>query len=184
PGARAPLRWRRRRGSRRRGDRAMTRVDHLMRADMFRAMRNVALLLGLAGVLALAFVALFGSRLTPSDPQAQRLVLFYPDGTFKVPPTPPDAYYPLGTDPLGRDQLARILWGARLTFTVVLLALLLRASLALAFGVVAGWRGGTYVDVLITFVTNAVAGVPQLLLALLVAVALREYAILGFVVAL
>ena len=145
---------------------------------------NVALIIGLLGVAALGAIALFGPLLSAADPQAQRLVLFYPDGTFKVPPTPPDAYYPLGTDPLGRDQLARILWGARLTFTVVLLALLLRASLALVFGVVAGWRGGTYVDVLITFVTNAVAGVPQLLLALLVAVALREYAILGFVVAL
>ena len=145
---------------------------------------NVALIIGLLGVAALGAIALFGPLLSAADPQAQRLVLFYPDGTFKVPPTPPDAYYPLGTDPLGRDQLARILWGARLTFTVVLLALLLRASLALAFGVVAGWCGGSYVDVLITFVTNAVAGVPQLLLALLVAVALREYAILGFVVAL
>ncbi|TMF56973.1 MAG: ABC transporter permease [Chloroflexi bacterium] len=156
----------------------------MRRGDAGRMLGNVALIIGLLGVAALGAIALFGPLLSAADPQAQRLVLFYPDGTFKVPPTPPDAYYPLGTDPLGRDQLARILWGARLTFTVVLLALLLRASLALAFGVVAGWRGGTYVDVLITFVTNAVAGVPQLLLALLVAVALREYAILGFVVAL
>ncbi|TME71397.1 MAG: hypothetical protein E6I48_13885, partial [Chloroflexi bacterium] len=130
----------------------------MRRGDAGRMLGNVALIIGLLGVAALGVIALFGPLLSAADPQAQRLVLFYPDGTFKVPPTPPDAYYPLGTDPLGRDQLARILWGARLTFTVVLLALLLRASLALAFGVVAGWRGGTYVDVLITFVTNAVAG--------------------------
>ena len=155
----------------------------MRRDDARRLLRNVALVVGLAGVLALGTVALFGSQLSAGDPQAQRLVVFYPDGTFKVPPTPPDAYYPLGTDPLGRDQLARILWGARLTFTVVLLALLLRALLAVFFGVLAGWRGGS-VDALITLVTNAVAGIPQLLLALLVAVALRESAILGFVVAL
>jgi len=65
----------------------------------------------------------------------------------------------------------------------VLLALLLRALLAVVFGVLAGWRGG-YVDALVTLLTNAFAGVPQLLLALLVAVALREYAIVGFIVAL
>jgi peptide/nickel transport system permease protein len=155
----------------------------MRRGDGGRMLRNVALILGLAGVIALGAIALFGPQLSAGDPQAQRLVVFYPDGTFKVPPTPPDAYYPLGTDPLGRDQLARILWGARLTLTVVLLALLLRAALALFFGVLGGWRGGS-VDAVITLVTNAVAGVPQLLLALLVAVALREQAILGFVIAL
>ena len=155
----------------------------MRRGDAGRMLRNAALILGLVGVIALGAVALFGPQLSAADPQAQRLVLFYPDGTFKVPPTPPDQYNPLGTDPLGRDQLARILWGARLTFTVVLLALLLRAFLAVFFGVLAGWRGGS-ADALVMLGTNAIAGVPQLLLALLVAVALREYAILGFVVAL
>jgi len=155
----------------------------MMRGDAGRAIRNIALLLGLAGVLTLAFVALFGSRLTPSDPQAQRLVLFFPGGTFKVPPSPPDPYYPLGTDPLGRDQLARLLWGARLTFTVVLLALGLRTTLAVLTGIAAGWRRGAIAEA-VTVITNAVAGVPQLLLALLIAILLRDQAILGFVVAL
>jgi peptide/nickel transport system permease protein len=155
----------------------------MRRGDAGRMVRNVALVGGLAGVFVLGVLALFGAQLSAGDPQAQRLVLFFPDGTFKVPPTPPDQYYPLGTDPLGRDQLARILWGARLTFTVVLLALLLRATLAVLLGVLAGWRGGS-VDALITLATNAIAGIPQLLLALLVAVALRESAILGFVIAL
>lgn len=155
----------------------------MRRDDLRRMLLNVPLIVGLIGVIALAALALFGAQLSAADPQAQRLVLFYPDGTFKVPPTPPDSYNPLGTDPLGRDQLARILWGARLTFTVVLLALLLRAALALALGILAGWRGGA-ADALVTLVTNAIAGVPQLLLALLVAVALREHAIIGFVIAL
>lgn len=155
----------------------------MKRDDLRRTMRNVPLILGLTGLVVLGVLALFGPQLSVADPQAQRLVLFYPDGTFKVPPTPPDAYNPLGTDPLGRDQLARILWGARLTLTVVLLALALRAALALTFGVLAGWRGGA-TEAVITLVTNAVAGVPQLLLALLVAVALRDHAIIGFVVAL
>jgi peptide/nickel transport system permease protein len=155
----------------------------MTRADAGRFSRNIPLVIGLLGVLALAIVALFGSAMTHSDPQAQRIVLFFPDGVFKVPPTPPDAYYPLGTDPLGRDQLARILWGARLTFTVVLLALLLRTALAVVLGLAAGWRRGV-VDDLVTLITNAVAGVPQLLLALLIAILLRDQAILGFVIAL
>ena len=52
----------------------------MTRADAGRLASNVALLIGLLGVVALAIVALFGSSMTPSDPQAQRLVLFFPDG--------------------------------------------------------------------------------------------------------
>jgi peptide/nickel transport system permease protein len=155
----------------------------MTRSDAVRFASNVALLVGLLGVVILALVALFGSVMTQSDPQAQRIVLFFPGGVFKVPPTPPDAYYLLGTDPLGRDQLARILWGARLTFTVVLLALALRTTLALLVGLASGWRRGP-IDDLLTLVTNAVAGVPQLLLALLIAILLRDQAIFGFVIAL
>ena len=155
----------------------------MTRDDVRRVVANPALVLGLAGALLLAAIALFGSQLTAADPNAQRIVLFFPNGTFLVPPTPPDQYYPLGTDPLGRDQLARVLYGARLTFTVVLLALAIRAALAILVGVIGGWAGGP-IDRVLTIVTNAIGGVPQFLLALLIAVALREHAILGFTLAL
>jgi peptide/nickel transport system permease protein len=151
--------------------------------DLLRVLRNPALLIGLAGVIVLGLVALFGPQLTSADPQAQRIVIFFPDGDFAVPPVPPNPYYPLGTDPLGRDQLARLLWGARLTFTVVLLALGLRTLLALVVGVAGAWRGGA-TDQLATLLTDAVSGFPQLLLALLLAIALRDQAIVGFVIAL
>lgn len=154
-----------------------------MRGDATRLLRNLALLIGLAGVLALGAVALFGPQLAAVDPHVQRVVIFYPGGDFKAPPTAPDEFYPLGTDPLGRDQVARILWGARTTFTVVLLALLVRSTLAISLGVLAGWRRGA-ADNAVVWLTNAVSGVPQLLLAVLVAVALREHAVTGFVVAL
>ena len=154
-----------------------------MREDARRFAANPPLLLGLLGVLVLAVIALFGPQLASADPNAQRIVIFFPDHTFKVPPTSPDQYYPLGTDPLGRDQLSRILYGARLTFTVVVLALLLRATLAVTVGIVAGWSGGT-VDRALVIVTNAVGGIPQFLLALLLAVAFQDMAILGFTLAL
>ncbi|TME73307.1 MAG: hypothetical protein E6I48_11710, partial [Chloroflexi bacterium] len=64
----------------------------MRRGDAGRMLGNVALIIGLLGVAVLGAIALFGPLLSAADPQAQRLVLFYPDGTFKVPPTPPDAY--------------------------------------------------------------------------------------------
>ncbi len=155
----------------------------MIRADLRRLAANPALILGLLGVVTLAIVALFGAQLASADPNAQRMVIFFPDHTFKVPPTSPDRYYPLGTDPLGRDQLSRILYGARLTFTVVLGALLLRAVLATSVGMLSGWRGGA-VDRTLAIVTSAVGGIPQLLLALLLAVALHGMAVLGFTLAL
>jgi len=155
----------------------------MTRDDARRMFANPALIAGLFGAILLAVVALFGAQLATQDPNAQRIVIFFPGGTFAVPPTPPDQYYPLGTDPLGRDQLSRVLYGARLTFTVVLLALFLRAALAIGVGVLGGWSGGV-IDRAFAVITNAVGGIPQFLLALLIAVMLREQAILGFTLAL
>lgn len=151
--------------------------------DLRRAVSNLPLILGLLGVLAIGLVALFGPQLAPGDPQAQRVILFYPDGRFDTPPTPPDELFLLGTDPLGRDQASRLLYGARLTLGATLLGLAGRVALGLALGILAGWRRGR-ADIAVTWLTNAVAGVPQLMLALLIAVAMREHGFLGFVVAL
>lgn len=151
--------------------------------DVRRALTNVPLVLGMLGVLAIAVMALFGPQLAPGDPQAQRVILFYAGGRFEAPPTPPDELFLLGTDPLGRDQASRLLWGARLTLGATLLGLAGRAALGLIVGVLAGWRRG-HVDTALSWLTNAVAGFPQLMLALLIAVALREHGFFGFVVAL
>jgi len=153
------------------------------RNELARALSNLPLVLGLAGVLAIAVIALFGAQLAPEDPQAQRVLVFYPGGRFEAPPTPPDELFLLGTDPLGRDQVSRLLWGARLTLGATLLGLAGRAALGLIVGVLAGWRRGR-VDTALTWLTNAVSGFPQLMLALLIAVALHEHGFFGFVVAL
>ena len=75
------------------------------------------------------------------------------------------------------------MWGARLTLGATLLGLAGRALLGLLVGVLAGWRRGP-VDTALTWFSGAVAGFPQLMLALLIAVALREHGLIGFVVAL
>ncbi|HET8567530.1 MAG TPA: ABC transporter permease [Candidatus Limnocylindria bacterium] len=151
--------------------------------ELARFASNLPLVLGLAGVVLIAVVALFGPQLASSDPQAQRVIVFYPGGRFEAPPTPPDQYYPLGTDPLGRDQLSRLLWGARLTLGATLLGLAGRTIVGLALGLLAGWRRGP-VDTAVVWLTNAVGGFPQLMLALLLVVALRDLGFLGFVIAL
>ena len=71
----------------------------------------------------------------------------------------------LGTDNLGRDVLSRLVWGARLSLGIVLLATLLIMSAGVAVGVVAGYVGGLVDDILMR-AADAVLSVPTLLLAL------------------
>ena len=153
-----------------------------MKSDPRAAAGNLPLMLGLIGTLAIALVVLFGDRIAPYDPQAWRIVEFY-DGRIIVPPSPPDSHHLLGTDPLGRDLLSRLLWGARLSITVTGLAVLLRVGLALVVGtLIAATRG--LGSALVLTLTNIVSGYPQLMLALLVGVALRDLGLVGFVIAL
>ena len=154
------------------------------RGDLRRLLTNAPLMIGGVGLLMLVFLALFGPYVAPADPHAQRNVIFYPDGTFSTPPTPPDRYYPLGTDPIGRDQLSRLLWGARLTLTIVVLGLAGRALLGIGLGLLSGWRRGTWVDHLVALLTRTVGGLPQLMLALLLVIVLRDHGLTGFVLAL
>ncbi|HET9223993.1 MAG TPA: hypothetical protein VFO07_15885 [Roseiflexaceae bacterium] len=79
-----------------------------------RLRRNRAALLGLAIVLLLGGIALFADRLAPY-PYAEQHVdkIFQPIGT---------PGFPLGTDQLGRDTLSRLLYGARISLGVALLA--------------------------------------------------------------
>ncbi|MBL7062886.1 MAG: ABC transporter permease [Anaerolineae bacterium] len=78
---------------------------------------------------------------------------------------PPGPGSPLGTDPLGRDVLARLLWGGRWTLGTGLVALAVAVGLGLPAGLVAGSFGGQIEAVLMRIV-DALLAFPSLLLAM------------------
>jgi len=80
---------------------------------------------------------------------------------------PPGPGSPLGTDPLGRDVLARLLWGGRWTLGTGLVALAVAVGLGLPAGLVAGSFGGQIETVLMRIV-DALLAFPSLLLAMAV----------------
>ena len=80
---------------------------------------------------------------------------------------PPGPGSPLGTDPLGRDVLARLLWGGRWTLRTGLVALAVAVGLGLPAGLVAGSFGGQIEAVLMRIV-DALLAFPSLLLAMAV----------------
>ncbi len=114
-------------------------------------------LLVLAAVLAPLIVNALGVP-DPNVPNDEALDAF---GT----PTGPSLAHPLGVDELGRDVLSRILYGARVSLIVAVVATVL-ASLAGVFtGLLAGYFGG-WVDTLLAGVVDVLLAIPYLLLAI------------------
>ncbi|MEA5409162.1 ABC transporter permease [Haloarculaceae archaeon H-GB2-1] len=110
-------------------------------------------------VVALVLAALLGPAVYPPDPTEQHL-------TERL--QPPSAAHPLGTDELGRDVLARLLAGARISLGVAVLVTTVRVLLGTLVGLVAGYAGGWVDEALMRFV-DVVLAFPGIVLALIVA---------------
>jgi peptide/nickel transport system permease protein len=80
--------------------------------------------------------------------------------------------FPLGTDAVGRDVLARLLSGGRISLAVGGLALVLALGAGILIGVVAGWSGGV-VDAVLMRLVDALLAVPLLFLLLLLTALFR-----------
>jgi ABC-type dipeptide/oligopeptide/nickel transport system permease subunit len=85
----------------------------------------------------------------------------------EAPEAAPSAHHPLGTDELGRDRLARLLYGMRVSFVLAPLAALLTTVLAGLLGGVAGCYGG-WVESLCMFLADFFLSVPWLFLLITV----------------
>jgi peptide/nickel transport system permease protein len=88
-------------------------------------------------------------------------------------PLGPNPRFPLGADPLGRDILTRILFGARVSLFVSTLGTLLAVAIGLLAGLLAGYYRG-WMDTLVSRFADAMMAVPVLLLAIALAAVLRE----------
>lgn len=89
----------------------------------------------------------------------------------EAPAASPSSHHPLGTDSLGRDRLARLLYGMRVSFLLAPLAALLTTALAALLGGVAGCFGG-WVEGLCMFLADVFLSVPWLFLLITVRAAL------------
>lgn len=85
---------------------------------------------------------------------------------------PPSSSHWFGTDDLGRDLLARILFGARVSLAIGILAAALTVALGAGVGLVAGWAG-RWIDALLMRVADAILAVPRLPLLMIASVILR-----------
>ncbi len=95
------------------------------------------------------------------------------DIDFKARLAPPSAAHPMGTDDLGRDLLARMLYGGRISLAVGLAAMLMAITVGVVIGAIAGISRG-WVDAVLMWVTDLFLSLPQLPLLLLLIFLFRE----------
>jgi peptide/nickel transport system permease protein len=114
---------------------------------------------------ALVGIALFANFLAPYDPEVGTL-----GDRFKPPAweAAGSAKHLLGTDHLGRDQVSRLIFGARVSIMVGFAAVIVAGILGTALGILSGFLGG-WVDQVIMRVTDAWLALPALTFAIFLA---------------
>jgi peptide/nickel transport system permease protein len=122
-------------------------------------------LAGGAMVALLLATAIFAPAIAPHDPTRAVAQTFGDPGR-------PSLAFPLGTDELGRDVLSRIIYGARISLTVGLAAMIVTMTIGVAIGLGAGFFGGAIDFTLMRF-TDVMLTLPGLLLAMAFVAVLR-----------
>lgn len=133
---------------------ASQRIDSPGSRAMRRFFRHRLAMFGMVILIIMGLSALFAPLIAPYDPAAQDLVNFR---------QPPSAAHWLGTDGFGRDVLSRLIYGARPSLSVGLIAVTIYELIAVVLGSIAGYYGGK-VDWVIMRIVDVVMTFPSLII--------------------
>ena len=138
--------------------------ESLFRRGMRRLSRDYLTLIALTVLGAMALLAVFGPIITDQvlhiDPNTTD-----PYNNFQVIGT---AGHLLGTDDLGRDQLARLLQAGRVSLSIGFFGAVITLVIGLALGTMSGYFGGV-VDDILSWIVATLDSIPQLFLLILIA---------------
>lgn len=118
--------------------------------------RNKAAVVGVVVLILMILSAVFAPQLTPYDPL---------DRDARARLAEPSLEHPFGTDSLGRDVLARILYGGRVSLQVGFYSIILATIIGTPLGLVAGYFGGR-VDNIIMRIMDIILAFPGLILVI------------------
>lgn len=121
--------------------------------------RNRLFWVGFVLLAAIVVVAIFAPLIAPHDPLEQNIVTRL---------EPPSSEFLLGTDGYGRDVLSRLIYGARISLAVGFLAILIAMVIGSTIGIVAGYIGGKF-DQMVMGLLDVMLSFPTLLLGLMIA---------------
>jgi peptide/nickel transport system permease protein len=136
----------------------------LVKVNRLRRFRfaNATAVVGFVGLVLIACTALFAPLVAVHDP----LVV---DITARL--EPPSWSHPFGTDELGRDTFARVIYGGRLTLVTAVVAVAIASSVGVAIGLLSGYFGSV-VDALLSRAMDFLLSIPAILLAIAIIAAL------------
>src|SRR5207244_3114098 len=137
-----------------------TPTGGLSRDAWSRLRRNPGALAGFALVAVFVVIAIFAPLIAPYDPLHQDILAV---GSGCCPG--PSAHHWFGLDYVGRDEFSRILYGARYSLVIGLVAVTTGLSIGLFLGSIAGYFGG-FVDSVIMRLMDILLAIPGLLLAI------------------
>jgi peptide/nickel transport system permease protein len=142
---------------------SLTGVQDELESPARRALRRLfkrkGVVIGLVVIAAFILLALFAPFVAPYDPLATSWTLVR---------KAPSAQHWFGTDELGRDVLARVIYGARASLLAGAISVGIALSIGVPLGLVSGYRGG-FIDALISRITDAMLACPFLILAIALA---------------
>jgi peptide/nickel transport system permease protein len=121
-----------------------------------RLLRRGGAIVGLTVVVFFVLLALFAPWIAPYDPLAT---------SWSAVRAAPSAANWFGADELGRDVLSRIIWGTRASLLAGVVSVSISLALGVPIGMAAGYLG-SWVDALISRITDAMLACPFLILAI------------------
>ena len=140
---------------------ALEAPSGLWRDAWQRLKRNPGAIVGFLFVLLFVVCAIFAPWLAPHKPLDQDLSLLGKNG---IPPGPSSAHW-FGVDTLGRDEFSRILYGARLSLLIGIVAVSVGLSIGIVLGSIAGFFGG-WVDTILMRFVDIMLAIPGFLMAI------------------
>jgi peptide/nickel transport system permease protein len=124
-----------------------------------RLVKRRAAMIGLAVVVFFVLLATAAPLVSPYDPLAT---------SWATVRKAPSAAHLFGTDEIGRDVLARIIWGSRASLLAGLVSVMLALAVGVPIGLVSGYVGGT-LDATVMRIIDAMLAIPFLILAIALA---------------
>jgi peptide/nickel transport system permease protein len=129
-----------------------------------RALRHSGFVAGASVLLIVVVLAVFAPLIAPYGPITADALHTLANPAWTAGGT---WLHPLGTDALGRDELSRLIYGARTTLTIAATASLIAAVIGTALGTIGGYFGG-WIDAVVVYAINVKLALPIILVALAV----------------
>jgi peptide/nickel transport system permease protein len=134
-------------------------VESPARRALRRLFRRKGAVFGLLIIALFIAMAVFAPWVTPYDPTAQ---------SWTAVRKAPSALHWFGTDEVGRDVLARVIYGARASLLAGVISVSIALAIGVPLGIIAGYTGG-FIDALLSRITDAMLACPFLILAIALA---------------